>query len=118
MTSDGENQNSDESFTPEEIIITRSSLTKENTWEVEFVVLFPVSNGKPPKGIPSDEVIKMVEESKDGIQKSLGGSIEAITHTEIKDQSKKTPSQGALKLAASSSPEFKPNINRLDSLRH
>ena len=47
--------------------------------EVEFAVLFPASNGEPPKGIPFDEVIKMVEKSEDSIQKDIGGSIESIS---------------------------------------
>lgn len=117
MNSDRQKRNSDESFTPEEVIITRSSFTKENTWEVEFVVLSPVSNGKPPKGIPFDEVLKMLEESKDDIQKDLRGSIESITHKEIEHQPKTMPLQGAFKLVTISSPEFKPSINRLDNLR-
>ena len=117
LKSDREKRNSDESFTPEEVIITRSSFTKENTWEVEFVVLSPVSNGKPPKGIPFDEVIKMLEESKDGIQKDLRGSIESITHKEVEHQPKKTPLQGAFKLLAILSPGFKQSINTLDNLR-
>ena len=54
--------------------------------EVEFAVLFPASNGEPAKGIPFDEVIKMVEESEDSIQKDIGGSIESISQA--------TPTQG------------------------
>ena len=56
--------------------------------EVEFAVLFPASNGEPPKGIPFNEVIKMVEESEDSIQKDIGGSIESIS------QATKEPIQG------------------------
>ena len=56
--------------------------------EVEFAVLFPASNGEPAKGIPLDEVIKMVEESEDSIQKDIGGSIESIS------QATKEPSPG------------------------
>lgn len=91
LKSDREKRNSDEEpvyFTPDDVIITRISLTKENTLEVEFAVLFPASNGEPPKGIPFDEVIKMVEESEDSIQKDIGGSIESIS------QAKKEPLQG------------------------
>ena len=95
MKSDREKRNSDEEpvyFTPDDVIITRTSFTKENTLEVEFAVLFPASNGKPPRGIPFEEVIKMVEESEDSIQKDLGGSIESIS------QATKKPSQGEKKL--------------------
>ena len=82
LKSDRKKRNSDEEpvyFTPDDVIITRTSFTKENTLEVEFAVLFPASNGEPPKGIPFDEVIKMVEESEDSIQKDIGGSIESIS---------------------------------------
>ena len=56
----------------------------------------------------------MLEESKDGIQKDLRGSIESITHKEVEHPPKKTPLQGAFKLVAILSPGFKQSINRLD----
>ena len=56
--------------------------------EVKFAVLLPQSDGIPTQKIPFDEVIEMVEETKDVIQNNLGSTIESVSHSPVKDGKK------------------------------
>ncbi|XP_068695701.1 low-density lipoprotein receptor-related protein 4-like [Montipora foliosa] len=77
------------SFTADDIVVTGVSFSKDNaSVEVEFAVLFPQSNGKPPQKIAFDQVITMVEDTKNIIQKDLDSKIESILHIPV--QTKKT----------------------------
>ena len=51
----------------------------ENTWKIEFAVLFPSVDGKAPQPSKPEELIQMVDENKKGLEKAFGGSIERIT---------------------------------------
>ena len=81
------------SFTADDIVVTGVSFSKDNaSVEVEFAVLFPQSNGKPPQKIAFDQVITMVEDTKNIIQKDLDSKIESVLHIPV--QTKKTPKAG------------------------
>jgi len=51
----------------------------EDTWKVEFAVLFQSVDGKAPQPSKPEELIQMVDENKKGLEKAVGGSIERIT---------------------------------------
>lgn len=51
----------------------------ENTWKIEFAVLFPSVDGKAPQPSKPEELIQMVDENKKGLEKAFGGSIKRIT---------------------------------------
>ena len=68
------------SFTPDQIIVTGISFNKDNTSvEVEFAVLFPESDGKPPQSINFDEVTTMLNETEDIIENDLNITIESVS---------------------------------------
>lgn len=51
----------------------------ENTWKIEFAVLFPSVDGKAPQPSKPEELVQMVDKNKEVLQKAVGGSIERIT---------------------------------------
>lgn len=49
-----------------------------NRYDVEFAVLFPSDDGKSPKVASVKDIIQMVEENKQSIEKDFGGAIQSI----------------------------------------
>lgn len=49
-----------------------------NRYDVEFAVLFPSDDGKAPKVASVKDIIQMVEENKQSIEKDFGGAIQSI----------------------------------------
>lgn len=62
-------------FQPSDIVIPGISSVGENTLKVEFVVLFPAVNGQVPQpSLPAD-IIQMLQEKKETIERAVGGTI-------------------------------------------
>ena len=51
----------------------------ENTWNVEFAVLFPSVDGQAPQPLAPDDLVQMVDKNKESIEGAVGGSIKRIT---------------------------------------
>lgn len=66
-------------FQDSDVKVLGLSPNGENTWKIEFAVLFPPVDGKAPQPSPPDELVRMVHENKKTIEKAVGGSIEGIT---------------------------------------
>ena len=51
----------------------------ENTWKIEFAVLFPSVDGKAPQPCKPEKLVQMVNKNKEVLQKAIGGSIQRTT---------------------------------------
>ena len=51
----------------------------ENTWKVEFAVLFPSVDGQAPRPSPPNDLVQMVNEDKENFEKAVGGTVKRIT---------------------------------------
>jgi len=67
-----------EYFKPSDVIVIGTSFATENTFKVEFAILFPSVAGQPPQVTSPEDVVQMVEETKEIIEKAVGGKIQAI----------------------------------------
>ncbi|KAL9989112.1 hypothetical protein ACROYT_G003623 [Oculina patagonica] len=50
----------------------------ENTWKIEFAVLFPSMDGHAPQPTPPDQLVGVVQENKESIEKAVGGIIMSV----------------------------------------
>lgn len=70
-------------------MITGLSSGGENTWIVEFAVLFPAVNEQVPQPTSPEEIVQMVQESQEIIDKTVKGKIKQITTGRIASKNKK-----------------------------
>lgn len=77
-------------FQPSDIVIPGISSGGENTWKVEFAVLFPVVNEQAPQPSPPVEIIEMLHERKETIEKAVGSKIKGMTAKPNVQPSKKS----------------------------
>ena len=66
-------------FTPNDIHILGFSPGAQNSWKIEFAVLFPSVDGQAPEITEPDELVEMVSESKESIGNAVGATIQRIT---------------------------------------
>lgn len=52
--------------------------------KIEFAILFPSVKGQPSQVAKPGEVVEMVEENKEIIEKELGGTIQSVTPKDLK----------------------------------
>lgn len=63
---------------PSDVIIIGTSFAAENTLKIKFAILHPSVKGQPPKVANPEEVVEMVKENKEIIEKELGGKIKSV----------------------------------------
>ncbi|XP_073243933.1 low-density lipoprotein receptor-related protein 4-like [Porites lutea] len=66
-------------FTPNDIHILGFSPGAQNSWKIEFAVLFPSVDGQTPEIAEPGKLVEMVSESKESIGKALGATIQRVT---------------------------------------
>ena len=66
-------------FTPNDIHILGFSPGAQNSWKIEFAVLFPSVDGQAPQITEPNELVEMVSESKESIGNAVGATIQRIT---------------------------------------
>ena len=76
-------------FHPSDVVITGLSSGGENNWIVEFYVLFPAVNDQVPQPTPPEEIVQMVRESQETIEKAVGVNINRVTAVRIPSKNKK-----------------------------
>lgn len=80
-------------FQPSDVYILGTSLGVQNTLNVEFAVLFPSVEGQPPQVTPAQEVVQVVDESKEIIEKDVGGEIHK-TSVVLEGKATEKPTKG------------------------
>ncbi len=73
-------------FQPSDIVISGIS---SGGWKVEFAILFPSVEGQAPQPMSSVEIIHMVNENKESIEKAVGGTIKRISDGRKPDEPSK-----------------------------
>ena len=70
-------------FKPSDVKIIGTSFAQkcaQTTLKIKFAILYPSVKGQPPKVAEPEEVVDMVKENKEIIEKELNGKIESVTH--------------------------------------
>ena len=64
-------------FEAADVYILGTSSFGDN-WKIEFAVLFPVRDGQAPQSLPPNEVVHIVEASKERIETSTAATIKNV----------------------------------------
>ena len=75
-------------FQPSDVVISGLSSGGENTWIVEFAVLFPAVNGQAPQPTPPEKIVLLMNENQGTIEEAVRVKISRITAGRILTPSK------------------------------
>lgn len=70
-------------FKPSDVKIIGTSFAQncaQTTLKIKFAILYPSVKGQPLQVARPEEVVDMVKENKEIIEKELNGTIESVTH--------------------------------------